>query len=126
MLNEIIVMGYIVREPVLRFAQNGDAVATFTIAVYRGKGRGADYFDCKAWKKTAEYINDFGRKGQLVVIRGRMELHEWIDRINIKHKIPELSVNDLCLCDRCKSGADPAEIDLDDLPGEPVADEKPN
>lgn len=84
MLNKIIVMGRLTKEPELRATQNQTAVASFTIACERDREKNADFIDCVAWRHTAEFVSKYFHKGQLVAVSGRLQSRKWEDRDNNK------------------------------------------
>ncbi len=86
MLNHIVVMGRLTRDPELRTTQSGVNVASFTVAVDRdfggrdGNERQTDFFDCSAWRSTGEFVNRYFRKGSMIIVSGRMQSRKWQDR----------------------------------------------
>lgn len=84
MLNKVILMGRLCRDPDVRYTQNNTPVASFTLAVDRGrKTEGqpdADFFDIVAWGKKADFVHDWFSKGQLVAVTGRLQRRDWQDK----------------------------------------------
>lgn len=85
MLNHIVIMGRLTRDPELRYTQSGVAVASFTVACehdYAGQGqqRGVDFIDCVAWRQGGEFVHKYFHKGQMIVVDGRLESRKWQDR----------------------------------------------
>ena len=86
MLNRIIVMGRLVRDPELRSTQNGVSVTSFTLAVDRDfKSRDSgekstDFIDVVAWRQTAEFICKYFSKGRMAIAEGRLQIREWKDK----------------------------------------------
>lgn len=86
MLNHIVIMGRLTREPELRTTQSGIKVAAFTVAVerdYSGRDGGekqTDFIDCVAWRQTGEFVATYFHKGSMIVVSGRMESRKWQDR----------------------------------------------
>ncbi len=82
MLNHIVVMGRLTKEPELRYTQTSNAVASFTIACERdfGSEKQTDFIDCTAWRSTAEFVNKYFRKGSMVVVSGRLQSRKWQDK----------------------------------------------
>ena len=81
MLNKIIVMGRLTADPTLRYTQNQTPVASFTLACDRDLGeKQTDFLDCVAWKKTAEFVNNYFRKGGMAVVAGRLQSRQWQDK----------------------------------------------
>lgn len=75
MINRVVLVGRLVRDPELRYTQNGAAVTSFTVAVNRSftnsQGeRDADFIGCTIWRKAAENFANFTHKGSLVGIDG--------------------------------------------------------
>lgn len=86
MLNRIILMGRLTRDPELRHTQTGTAVASFTLAVdrdFKNRDTGeksTDFIDIVAWRSTAEFVSKYFTKGRLAVVEGRLQLRDWTDR----------------------------------------------
>ena len=86
MLNHIVIMGRLTREPELRTTQSGVNVASFTVAVDRdfggrdGNERQTDFFDCSAWRSTGEFVSRYFHKGSMIVVSGRMQSRKFQDR----------------------------------------------
>ena len=99
MLNTVIMMGRITRDLVLRYTGSDVPVASFTIAVDRdGKGAETDFIECVAWRKTAEFVQQYFSKGSLIVVVGRLQIREWTDKDGNKRKSAEV------VADRCYFG----------------------
>ncbi len=85
MLNHIVLMGRLVRDPELRRTQAGIPVATFTLAVdhdipNRETGeRGVDFIDVVVWRQTAEFVTKYFSKGRMAVVSGRLQIRKWTD-----------------------------------------------
>lgn len=96
MLNHIVVMGRLTRDPELRYTQSQLPVASFTIAVdrdYSGKDGGekqTDFIDCVAWRQTAEFVSKYFSKGSMAVVSGRLQLRDWTDRDGNKRRSAEI------------------------------------
>lgn len=81
MLNHIDIQGRLVGDPELRMTQNNTAVTSFTLAVNRDYNKDeTDFISCVAWKNTAEFVNKYFRKGQLMLVSGKLQSRKWIDR----------------------------------------------
>ncbi|MDT0067310.1 single-stranded DNA-binding protein [Listeria cossartiae subsp. cayugensis] len=77
MINRVVLVGRLTREPELRYTPNGIAVVTFTLAVNRARtdkdgNRAADYINCIAWRKTAENIANYVKKGHQMGLDGQI------------------------------------------------------
>jgi len=84
MLNKVILMGRLTRDPELKHTQSSIAVSSFTLAVDRGyvkpgEEKQTDFIDIVAWRNTAEFVSRYFRKGQLVAVTGRLQSRKWQD-----------------------------------------------
>ena len=83
--NSVTLVGRLTRDPELRTTTTGKNYATFSIAVNKrfkpqdGSAE-ADFFNCKAWGQTADYVNQYVLKGRLVLVQGRIETRKYTDR----------------------------------------------
>ncbi|SFF65408.1 single-strand binding protein [Halobacillus alkaliphilus] len=78
MLNRVVLVGRLTKDPDLRYTPNGVAVANFTIAVNRPfsnnqGGQDADFLNCVVWRRAAENLANFMNKGSLVGVDGRLQ-----------------------------------------------------
>ena len=86
MLNHIVLMGRLTRDPELRMTQSQTQVASFTLAVDRDFGgrdggeKQTDFIDCVAWRQTGEFVSKYFRKGSMIVVSGRLQSRKWQDR----------------------------------------------
>lgn len=86
MLNHIVIMGRLGRDPELRRTQSGVAVATFNVAVdrdFKDKATGqraTDWITCVAWRSTAEFVEKYFSKGSQVLVAGRLQMRDWTDK----------------------------------------------
>ena len=85
MLNKIIIMGRLVRDPELRRTQSGTAVTSFRLAVdrdYKAEdgSKQADFLDVVAWRSTAEFVSKYFSKGRMAVVDGRLQSRPWTDK----------------------------------------------
>ena len=96
MLNRIILMGRLTRDPELRHTQTGTAVASFSLAVDRDfKDRttgekSTDFIDVVAWRQTAEFVSRFFTKGRMAVVEGRLQIRDWTDKEGGKRRSAEV------------------------------------
>lgn len=107
-MNTVCLMGRLTRDPELRHTQVGTAVASFTLAVDRGKSertgeRITDFIDCVAWKGTAEIISKYFAKGQMAAVTGRLQIRDWTDKDGNKRKSAEVVVSRVFFADSKKS-----------------------
>ena len=96
MLNHIVIMGRLTRDPELRRTGTGIAVASFTVAVDRDFGgrdggeRETDFIDCVAWRQTGEFVSKYFTKGSMIVVSGRLQIRGWTDKDGNKRRSAEV------------------------------------
>ena len=92
MLNHIVIMGRLAKDPELRRTQTGTPVASFRLAVerdFKDKARGeriTDWIDVTAWSYTADFVCKYFTKGRMAVVSGRLQTQEWTDRDGNKRR----------------------------------------
>ncbi len=109
MLNHIVLMGRLTRDPELRRTQSGIAVATFTLAVDRdfsGQGgeRETDFVDIVAWRATAEFVSKYFTKGRMAVVSGRLQIRNWNDKEGNKRRSAEVIADNVYFGDSKRDG----------------------
>ena len=96
MLNHIVIMGRLARDPELRRTGSGIAVTSFTLAVDRdfapkdGGERETDWIDCVAWRQTGEFVSKYFTKGRMAVVSGRLQIRTWTDKDGNKRRSAEV------------------------------------
>ena len=96
MLNHIIIMGRLTRDPELRRTGSGIAVASFSVAVDRDFGgrdggeKETDFIDCVAWRQTGEFVSKYFTKGRMIVVSGRLQIRSWTDKEGNKRRTAEV------------------------------------
>ena len=96
MLNHIVIMGRLTRDPELRRTGSGIAVASFTVAVDRDFGgrdggeKETDFIDCVAWRHTGEFVSKYFTKGSMIVVSGRLQIRGWTDKDGNKRRTAEV------------------------------------
>ena len=96
MLNHIVIMGRLTRDPELRRTGSGIAVASFTVAVDRdfsgrdGGEKETDFIDCVAWRQTGEFVSKYFTKGSMIVVSGRLQIRNWNDKDGNKRRTAEV------------------------------------
>ena len=91
MLNKAIINGRLTKAPELKQTQNGKSVCSFTIAVDRSRDREkTDFIPIVAWGKTAEFVNQWFGKGDLITIVGRIEVRNYDDKNGNKRTATEI------------------------------------
>ena len=111
MLNHIVLMGRLTRDPELRRTANGVAVASFTLAVDRdfaaaGAEKETDFIDIVAWRNTAEFVSKYFTKGRMAVVCGRLQIRNWNDKEGNKRRSAEVIAENVYFGDSKRDSAD--------------------
>jgi len=129
MLNRVILIGRLTKDPELRYTQNGTAVASFTLAVNRTRTnqqgeREADFIPVVVWQKQAENCANFIGKGSLIAVEGRLQIRTYDDKEGQRRWVTEVVAENVRFLDKRDSGGSQGmralgnEVDFneDDIP----------
>ena len=110
MLNRIIIMGRLTKDPELRRTQNGTAVTSFSVAVDRdfksqSGERETDFIDVVAWRSTAEFVHQYFSKGRMAVVEGRLQIRDWKDQNGNNHRSAEVIADNVYFGDSKRDAA---------------------
>ncbi len=111
MLNHIVLMGRLTRDPELRRTGSGTPVASFAIAVDRdfsNKESGekeTDFIDIVTWRNTAEFVSKYFTKGRMAVVSGRLQVRAWTDNEGNKRRTYEVVADNVYFGDSKKDAA---------------------
>lgn len=101
MLNRVILIGRLTRDPELRYIPNGTAVATFTLAVNRKFNREeADFIPTVAWRGLAENCANYLNKGSLCAVEGRLQVRSYVNQEGDKRWVTEVVADDVRFLDK--------------------------
>ncbi|HSP07527.1 MAG TPA: single-stranded DNA-binding protein, partial [Acidobacteriota bacterium] len=128
-VNKAILIGHVGKAPEVRYTQGGAPVANFTMATnetWTGntgeKQERTDWHRIVAWRKLAEFCQEYVQKGALLYVEGRIRTRSYDDRDGTKRYITEIEAQNISLLDR-KMGpretGEPGDIPVDSLPPEP-------
>jgi len=112
-LNMVILIGRLTRDPELRYTPNGHPVASFTVAVdrpFRGQNgeKQTDFIDVVTWRKIAEQVTQSLGKGRMVAVEGRLQIRSYDDRNGVRRKASEIVANLVKFLDGPKQAVDEA------------------
>ena len=107
MLNNINLMGRLTKDPECRTTPSGASVATWYLAVDRDYKlqdgtRPTDFFNCIAWKGTADLARQYLKKGRLITVTGRMEMRDYQDKNGNQRRVYEVNVQGFYFGDSAK------------------------
>lgn len=123
MLNKVILMGRLTREPELKYTPSNVAVCSFSIAVDRryakpGEQRETDFINIVAWRNTAEFISKHFMKGQLINICGSLQTRSWDDAQGVTRYATEVIADEVNFCgDKPRNQNDPLNAVVNEIGG---------
>ena len=108
MLNKIIIMGRLTRDPELRRTGSGTAVTSFSLACDRdfksqSGNKETDFIEVVAWKNTAEFVSKYFSKGRMAVVEGRLQIRDWTDKAGNKRITAEIVADNVYFADSKRS-----------------------
>ena len=111
MLNKIVVMGRLTRDPELRRTQSGLSVTSFSVACDRdfksqSGEKETDFIDIVAWRSTAEFVSKYFTKGRMAVVEGRLQIRDWTDKEGGKRRSAEVVADNVYFGDSKRDSAD--------------------
>jgi single-strand DNA-binding protein len=121
MLNQVVLIGRLTRDPELRYtAGSGIPVASFSLAVDRpftnqqGE-RETDFINIVTWRKQAENVANYLKKGSLAAVAGRLQIRSYDDSQGVKRKVAEVVADNVRFLDRGRS-AEQVQVEAFDIP----------
>ena len=126
-LNKAMIIGNLTRDPEVRTTPQGTSVASFSVATNfiwndanGQKQEKAEYHNVVAWRKLAEIIGQYLRKGSKVYIEGRLQTRDWTGQDGVKRYRTEITAENMIMLDSRGSGQGyskaPAAAPASDLP----------
>ena len=108
MLNKILIMGRLTRDPELRRTGSGTAVTSFSLACDRdfksqSGEKETDFIEVVAWKNTAEFVSKYFSKGRMAVVEGRLQIRDWTDKAGNKRTTAEVVADNVYFADSKRS-----------------------
>lgn len=131
MLNRIVLMGRLTRDPEFRRTQSGTSMAHFTLAVDRdyktqNGDRETDFINCIAWRHSAEFVQQYFTKGRMAVVEGRLQINSWVDQDGENRRSEQVVVSSIYFGDskpiETSKTADPNNQEWAELDGEEDGD----
>lgn len=108
MINNLTLVGRLTKDPDLKYTGNGTAVATFTLAVNRNftnqsGEREADFINCVIWRKSAETLANYAKKGVLIGVTGRIQTRSYDNQQGQKVYVTEVIADNFQLLESKKA-----------------------
>ena len=108
MLNKIVLMGRLTKDPELRRTGSGTAVTSFSLACDRdfksqSGDKETDFIEVVSWKNTAEFVSKYFGKGRMVVVDGRLQIRDWTDKAGNRRTTAEVVADNVYFADSKRS-----------------------
>ena len=128
MLNNVIIMGRLTRDPELRRTQSGTAVTSFTMAVDRdfksqSGEKETDFIDVVAWRNTGEFAAKYLAKGRMAAVEGRIQVRDWQDKDGNKRKTTEVVADNVYFADSKRDSKPQESRTVDDQEFDEIEDD---
>ncbi len=120
MVNRVVLVGRLTKDPELKKTQTGKSLVNFTVAVNRryGQQEQTDFINCVTWEKSAEYLSQYAKKGAMISVEGRISSRSYDDNSGKKVYVTEVvSENVQLLESRSSSAQRPASNSFDSTAG---------
>lgn len=103
MLNKAILIGRLTKDPENTLTTGGNSVTRFTVAcdrryVKKGEERQADFLNCVAFNKTADFVKQYFGKGQAIAVVGEIQTRSWETESGEKRYVTEIIVSEVNFC----------------------------
>ncbi len=110
MINRVVLIGRMTKDPEMRTTTNGKPVVSFSIAVTKkfkpqDGSPDADFFSVTAWDKTAEYVSSYLGKGRLIAVDGRLQTRKYTGSDGVSREVVEVVADNVQGLDRPKDDA---------------------
>jgi single-strand DNA-binding protein len=104
-LNQVVLIGRLTKDPELRYTPGGKAVATIRLAVDRGTTnpqgeKETDFIDVVVWERQAETVANYLQKGRLIAVQGRLQIRQYENQEGQKRERAEVVANQVRFLDR--------------------------
>jgi single-strand DNA-binding protein len=104
MLNHVVIMGRMVRDPELRQLDNGTSVTSFSVAVNRNyvdkttNERQADFLNVVAWRQTADFVCKYFHQGDMIALEGSLQSRKYTDKDGNNRTAIEIVASNISFC----------------------------
>lgn len=126
MLNHVVIMGRMVRDPELRQLDNGTSVTSFSVAVERNyvdkttNERQADFLNVVAWRQTADFVCKYFHQGDMIALEGSLQSRKYTDKEGNNRIAIEIVASNISFCGG-KNGGNANTATTNDAPATMVA-----
>lgn len=131
MINNVVLVGRLTKDVDLRYTANGTGVATFTLAVNRNftnqdGNRDADFINCVIWRKSAETLANYAKKGTLLGVTGRIQTRSYENQQGQRVYVTEVVVENFQLLESRSTNQQHKNNDLNNFNGQGASNKNNN
>lgn len=131
MINNVVLVGRLTKDPDLRYTASGTGVATFTLAVNRNftnqdGNRDADFINCVIWRKSAETLANYAKKGTLLGVTGRIQTRNYENQQGQRVYVTEVVVENFQLLESRSTNQQHKNNDLNNFNGQGASNKNNN
>ncbi|MDT2422360.1 single-stranded DNA-binding protein [Enterococcus avium] len=131
MINNVVLVGRLTRDPELKYTANGTATATFSLAVNRNftnqsGNREADFINCVIWRKSAETLANYAKKGTLLGVTGRIQTRSYENQQGQRVYVTEVVVENFQLLESRSTNQQHKNNDLNNFNGQGASNKNNN
>lgn len=131
MINNVVLVGRLTKDVDLRYTANGTGVATFTLAVNRNftnqdGNRDADFINCVIWRKSAETLANYAKKGTLLGVTGRIQTRNYENQQGQRVYVTEVVVENFQLLESRSTNQQHKNNDLNNFNGQGASNKNNN
>lgn len=115
-VNKVILIGRIGSDPIIKYSSSGDAIANFSLATDEPQkqddgswGTRPEWHKCTCFKKTAEIVGSYCKKGSLIYAEGKLQTRQWEDKEGQKRYSTEVVVKEIALLGGKQDGKESTE-----------------
>ncbi len=131
MINNVVLVGRLTKDPDLRYTASGTGVATFTLAVNRNftnqdGNRDADFINCVIWRKSAETLANYAKKGTLLGVTGRIQTRSYENQQGQRVYVTEVVVENFQLLESRSTNQQHKNNDLNNFNGQGASNKNNN
>ncbi|MDT2395120.1 single-stranded DNA-binding protein [Enterococcus avium] len=131
MINNVVLVGRLTKDVDLRYTANGTGVATFTLAVNRNftnqdGNRDADFINCVIWRKSAETLANYAKKGTLLGVTGRIQTRSYENQQGQRVYVTEVVVENFQLLESRSTNQQHKNNDLNNFNGQGTSNKNNN
>lgn len=131
MINNVVLVGRLTKDVDLRYTANGTGVATFTLAVNRNftnqdGNRDADFINCVIWRKSAETLANYAKKGTLLGVIGRIQTRSYENQQGQRVYVTEVVVENFQLLESRSTNQQHKNNDLNNFNGQGASNKNNN